>query len=89
MCRNINLLFNLEPPATDDEIRAAARQYVRKISGFRQPSQVNETAFEAAIDAIAKISSTLLNTLETKAPPKDRAELAEKARQRAARRFAG
>ncbi len=87
MCRNITLLFNIDPPATDDEIRASALQYVRKISGYTQPSQANEAAFEAAVEAIAEISRTLLDTLETKAAPKDRDVLAEKARQRAARRF--
>lgn len=87
MCRNITLLFNIDPPVTDDEIRASALQYVRKISGYNQPSQANEAAFEAAIEAVAEISRTLLDALETKAAPKDRAVLAEKARQRATRRF--
>jgi hypothetical protein len=86
MCRNIKTLFNFDPPVTDDEIRAAAIQYVRKISGFNKPSKANEAAFVAAVDAIAAVSSHLLASLETNAPPKDRAEVAAKARARAARR---
>lgn len=87
MCRNIRTLYNFEPPATDDEIRAAALQYVRKISGFTRPSQANAAAFEAAIDAIAAASRDLLAALETNAPPKDRDAEAAKAKARAAQRF--
>ena len=87
MCRNIRPLFNFEPPATDDEIHAAALQFVRKISGFPKPSKVNETFFLAAVDEIAKVSRNLLNVLETAAPPKDRIQEAARARERAARRF--
>jgi hypothetical protein len=88
MCRNIKTLYNFEPPVNDDEIRAAALQYVRKISGFNTPSKTNEAAFNAAVDAIAVISRGLLSTLETNAPPKNREEVAAKARARAAERFA-
>lgn len=88
MCRNIKPLFNFEPPVTEDEIRAAALQYVRKVSGFNKPSQANEAAFFAAIDAITAASRTLLNSLETNAPPKDRVEEAAKAKARSAQRFA-
>lgn len=88
MCRNIKTLFNFEPPATQEEIRAASLQYVRKISGFTKPSKVNEEAFDAAVEEIARISSELLGSLATQSPPKDRAEEAAKARARAARRFA-
>ena len=87
MCRNIKPLYNFEPPATDDEIRAAALQFVRKISGFNKPSKANETAFLAAVDAIAAISSDLLGSLETNAPPKNPIEEAAKARARSAQRF--
>lgn len=87
MCRNIKTLYNFEPPVTDDEVRAAALQYVRKISGFNKPSKTNEAAFNNAVDAIALISSTLLRTLETNAPPRDREIEASKARLRAAQRF--
>ena len=87
MCRNIKTLFNFEPPVTEDEIRAAALQFVRKVSGFSKPSKANEEAFVAAVDEIAEISSRLLNGLETNAPPKDRLEEAAKARARAAQRF--
>ena len=87
MCRNIKQLYNFEPPATEDEIRAAALQYVRKISGFTKPSQVNQEAFDNAVDAIAKISSILLDSLETTATPKNREVEAEKARLRNAKRF--
>lgn len=89
MCRNIRTLFNFEPQATDDEIRAASLQYVRKISGFNQPSRVNEPAFNTAVDDIARISAQLLAALETNAPPKDREQEAARAKARAARRFAG
>lgn len=87
MCRNIKTLFNFEPPVTDDEVHAAALQYVRKISGFTKPSQANEAAFYAAVDDIAAISRTLLHTLETNAPPKNREVEAAKAKARAAQRF--
>ena len=88
MCRNIKTLFNFEPPVTDDEIRAASLQFVRKVSGFNQPSKANEAAFLAAVDEIAAISRKLLMSLETNAPPKNRAEDAARARARAAQRFA-
>lgn len=87
MCRSIKPLFNFEPPVTEDEIYAASLQYVRKISGFSKPSQANEAAFLAAVDAIAAISHQLLTTLETNAPAKNRDEEAAKAHARAARRF--
>jgi hypothetical protein len=87
MCRNIRTLYNFDPPATDDEVRAAALQYVRKISGFTKPSQVNEAAFERAVDEIARVSEELLSSLKTTAPPKDREVEAMKARERAALRF--
>ena len=87
MCRNIRPLFNFDPPATDDEIQAAALQFVRKISGFNQPSRSNEAAFLTAIDAITAASRQLLNALETTAQPKDRATEAAKARARSAQRF--
>ena len=86
MCRNIRPLFNFEPPVTDEEVRAAALQFVRKVSGFNKPSKANEAAFLAAVDAIAAVSSTLLNSLETHAPPKNRAEEEARARARAAQR---
>ena len=86
MCRNIRTLYNFAPPATDDEIRAAALQYVRKISGFTKPSQVNEAAFDRAVDEIARVSEELLASLKTSAPPKDREVEAVKARERAALR---
>lgn len=73
MCRNIKTLFNFEPPVTDDEVRAAALQFVRKLTGFNKPSKANEAAFQAAIDDIARISGDLLRSLETSAPPKSRA----------------
>lgn len=87
MCRNIKTLYNFEPPATDDEIRAAALQYVRKVSGMRKPSQVNQAAFDQAIDDIAAITQTLLDSLETSALPKDRDTEAAKAKARNRRRF--
>jgi hypothetical protein len=83
MCRNIQTLYNFEPEATDDEIRAAALQYVRKISGFNKPSRANEEAFERAVDAVAHASHHLLEELVTNAPPKDREAEAEKRRARA------
>ena len=87
MCRNIKTLFNFEPPVTEDEIRAASLQFVHKVSGFNKPSQANEAAFLAAVDEIAAITSQLLASLKTNAPPKDRVEEAAKARARAAQRF--
>lgn len=87
MCRNIKTLFNFDPPVTEDEIRAASLQFVRKISGFNKPSKANEGAFLAAIEEIAEISNRLLRSLETTAPPKNRDEEAAKARARAAERF--
>jgi hypothetical protein len=87
MCRNIRTLYNFEPPASEDEIRAAALQYVRKISGFTKPSKANEEAFARAVDAVAEISAGLLDSLSTTAPPKDREVEAEKARARAAVRY--
>jgi hypothetical protein len=88
MCRNIRTLHNYEPPATEEEIRASALQYVRKISGFTKPSQTNAEAFEQAVDAISETSAQLLDALVTSAPPKDREVEAAKARARAAQRFA-
>jgi hypothetical protein len=88
MCRNIRTLYNFEPAATDDEVRAAALQYVRKISGFNKPSQVNEAAFNRAVEAVAHASMHLLAELETNAPPKDREVEAAKRRARAAERYA-
>jgi len=87
MCRNIKPLFIFEPPVTDDEIREAALQFVRKISGFNKPSKVNETAFLAAVDKVTAVSRDLLSALETSAPPRNRTEEAVKARERAAHRF--
>ena len=88
MCRNIRTLYNYEPPATEEEVRAAALQYVRKISGFNKPSQANADAFVQAVDAVADVSAELLDRLVTSAPPKDREVEAAKARARAAERFA-
>jgi hypothetical protein len=88
MCRNIRNLHNFEPPATEDEIRASALQYVRKVSGFTKPSQANVEAFERAVDAVGEISARLLDELVTNAPPKDREVEAAKARARAAERYA-
>jgi hypothetical protein len=88
MCRNIRTLYNFDPPATEEEVRAAALQYVRKISGFTKPSQANAEAFERAVDAVAEASRTLLGALVTSAPPKDREVEAAKARARAAQRYA-
>jgi hypothetical protein len=87
MCRNIRTLYNFEPPATEDEVFAASLQFVRKISGFAKPSKANEAAFNAAVDEIARISRQLLVSLESTAPPKDRAEEAAKAKARSAQRF--
>jgi hypothetical protein len=88
MCRNIRPLFNFEPPATEEEIRMAALQFVRKMSGFNKPSQANEAAFLAAVDAITAASTTLLSQLTTNAPSRNRAEEAARMRARSARRFA-
>lgn len=88
MCRNIKILFNFEPPVTEEEIRAAALQYVRKVSGFTRPSKANEPAFDAAVEEVAAASRKLLDSLETHAPPRSRAEEIAKARARAALRFA-
>jgi hypothetical protein len=88
MCRNIKTLYNFEPPATEDEIRAAALQFVRKVSGFKQPSKANEAAFHMAVEAVADASRDLLRSLETNAPPRDRMEEAAKAHARAVVRFA-
>jgi hypothetical protein len=88
MCRNIHTLFNFDPPATEEEVRGAALQYVRKISGFTKPSRANEEAFARAVDEVAAASSRLLAELVTSAPPKDREVEAERARARAAERFA-
>jgi len=87
MCRNIKTLFNFEPPVTDEEIRAASLQFVRKVSGFNKPSKANEVAFLAAVDEITAVSRKLLDALETNAPPRNRDEEAAKARARSARRF--
>ena len=88
MCRNIKLLFNFAPPVTEEEIRAAALQFVRKISGFNKPSKANEAAFLAAVDRVAAVSATLLHSLETTVPSRDRAIEAAKAKARAAVRYA-
>ena len=88
MCRNIRSLYNYDPPATDEEVRSAALQYVRKISGFTKPSKANEKAFEEAVDAVAEVSARLLGQLVTSAPPRDREVEAAKARARAEQRFA-
>jgi hypothetical protein len=88
MCRNIRTLHNFEPPATDDEVRAAALQYVRKISGFTKPSKANAEAFARAVDEVAEISRRLLAELSTSAPPKDREAEAAKARARSQQRYA-
>jgi len=87
MCRNIKPLFNFEPPVSDDEMRAAALQFVRKVSGFQTPSKANEAAFLAAVDAITEIENTLLHSLKASAPPKNREEEAAKARAKNAQRF--
>jgi hypothetical protein len=87
MCRNIKMLFNFEPPVTDEEIRAASLQFVRKISGFNKPSKANEAAFLAAIDEVAEASTRLLRSLQTTATPRNREDEAAKAKARAAERF--
>jgi hypothetical protein len=88
MCRNIRILFNFEPPVTEEEIRAASLQFVRKVSGFNKPSKANEAAFLAAVDEITAVSDRLLRALETNAPPRNREEEAAKAHARATLRFA-
>ncbi|MGE5691969.1 MAG: DUF2277 domain-containing protein [Pseudomonadota bacterium] len=88
MCRNIHVLYNFSPAATDDEVRAAALQYVRKVSGFSKPSQANAEAFERAVDDVAEATRRLLDALVTSAPPRDREIEAERRRARAAKRFA-
>jgi len=87
MCRNIKNLFNFDPPVTDEEIRNASLQFVRKISGFNRPSKANEAAFEKALDEVARASTRLLRSLETTAPPKNREEEAAKLKARSAERF--
>jgi hypothetical protein len=87
MCRNIKTLYNFDPPVTNDEVHAAAVQYVRKITGFNRPSKANEAAFDAAVKAIAAVSHNLLISLETAAPPKNREEEAARAHERALHRF--
>ena len=87
MCRNIKTLFNFEPPVTDDEVRAASLQFVRKLSGFNKPSKANEAAFELAVDRTTEVARELLHSLVTTAPPRDRDVEAQKARVRAAARF--
>jgi hypothetical protein len=87
MCRNIKTLFNFDPPVTPEEVRAASLQFVRKITGFNKPSKGNEASFLAAVDEVAEVSTRLLHSLETTAPPKNREEEAAKAKERAAERF--
>lgn len=87
MCRNIKTLFNFEPPATEEEIRAASLQFVRKLSGFNAPSKANEAAFARAVDAAAAVARRLIDSLSTSAPPRDREIEAAKARERARQRF--
>jgi hypothetical protein len=89
MCRNIKTLFNFEPPVTDEEIRAASLQFVRKISGFNKPSKANEGIFSVAVDQIADISNRFLRSLETNAPPRSREAVAARAKLRSAQRFGG
>jgi hypothetical protein len=88
MCRNIKTLFNFDPPATDEEIRAASLQFVRKLSGFNAPSKANEEAFDQAIDEVAAVARRLIDSLQTAAAPRNREEVAARARERAAERFA-
>ena len=87
MCRNIKVLYNFEPPTTEDEVHAAALQFVRKVSGFTKPSKVNEAVFERAVREVAKVTQKLLDGLETSAPPRDRDVIAQRARERAAKRY--
>ena len=88
MCRNIKTLFNFDPPATDEEIRAASLQFVRKLSGFNAPSKANEAAFDQAIDEVAAVARRLIDSLQTAAAPRNREEVAARARERSAERFA-
>lgn len=88
MCRNIKTLFNFDPPATPEEVRAASEQFVRKLSGFQKPSRVNEAAFQDAIEEVSEVAQRLLDALVTTAPPRDREEVTARARARAAKRFA-
>jgi hypothetical protein len=88
MCRNIKILFNFEPPATDDEIRASALQFVRKLSGFNKPSHANENAFNLAVDQVTEVARTLVHSLVTAAPPRDREAVRARAMAEAAKRFA-
>jgi hypothetical protein len=88
MCRNIKPLFNFEPPVTEDEVRASALQFVRKVSGFTKPSKANEPAFNLAVDEVTQAARTLIASLVTTAPPRDREEVAARARERAAVRYA-
>jgi hypothetical protein len=87
MCRNIKTLFNFDPPATDEEIRAASLQFVRKLSGFNAPSRANEAAFDRAVDDVAHVARRLIESLHTSAPPRDREQVAAAARARSAERF--
>ena len=87
MCRNIKTLFNFDPPATDEEIRAASLQFVRKLSGFTRPSKANEAAFDQAIDEVAEVARTLIDSLSTTATPRNRDEVAARLRERSAQRF--
>lgn len=87
MCRNIKQLFNFDPPATDDEVRASSLQFVRKLSGFNKPSKANEAAFDAAVEEVTEAARKLLASLVTNAPPRDREEFAARARERAAVRY--
>src|SRR5688572_13925787 len=89
MCRNIKTLFNFDPPATSDEVRAASLQFVRKLSGFNKPSRANEEAFELALERVAAAAQEMLNSLVTAAPPRDRDTEAARAKERAAKRFVG
>lgn len=88
MCRNIKTLFNFAPPATEQEIRASAEQFVRKLSGYTQPSKANEEAFDRAVREVTEVAQRLIGSLTTSAPPRDRTEIAARARARAAKRFA-
>ena len=87
MCRNIKTLFNFEPPATDDEIRASALQFVRKLSGFNKPSHTNQAAFDRAVEEVSEVANRLLSSLHTQAPPRDRAVEVQKAKERSRLRF--
>ena len=88
MCRNIKTLFNFDPPATDEEVRAASLQFVRKLSGFTKPSKANEAAFERAIEEVAHVARHLIDSLETTAEPRNREEVAARLRERSAQRYA-